>query len=83
MAGLENLPEDVKRLICAEVAASESQSLRQLWQVSRTWHAVTEPFVYRGLEWAVNLFAEGSLAKRDARRLAEDDVGNKYLEHVR
>jgi hypothetical protein len=83
MAGLENLPEDVKHLICAEVAAAEGQSLRQLWQVSRTWRAVAESFVYRDLEWGVILAEGDSSAKGDARRLVEDDVGKKYLQHAR
>ncbi|KAF2656479.1 hypothetical protein K491DRAFT_379976 [Lophiostoma macrostomum CBS 122681] len=82
MSSLESLPEDVKRLICDELAATESQSLRILWQVSRTWHAVAEPFVYRGLDWAVNL-GDGPSPKFDARRLVEDDVAKKYLEHAR
>lgn len=78
MATLQGLPEDVKRLICAEL--EKRQSVRSLWQVSRAWRAVAESFVYRGLALAVRL-REG--LGDDAKRLLEDDIASKYLEHAR
>ncbi|KAF2468411.1 uncharacterized protein BDR25DRAFT_305060 [Lindgomyces ingoldianus] len=79
MANLESLPEDVKRLICVEL--DKCQSVRPLWQVSKTWRAVAESFVYRGLAWAVTL--KDSSISDDAKRLFADDIVSKYLEHAR
>jgi len=80
MANMENLPEDVKRLIAGEL--DKCHSVRSLWQVSRTWRAVAESFVYRGLVWTVD--PKSSSIIDDAKRLSsDDDPVNKFLEHAR
>jgi hypothetical protein len=78
MATLQNLPEDVKRLVCAEL--EKVQSVRPIWQTSKTWRAAAEAFVYRGLTLAVS---SKEFLVEDAQRLIEDEVARKYLEHAR
>ncbi|CAI6339190.1 unnamed protein product [Periconia digitata] len=78
MTNLDDLPGDVKRLITAELYKSEADPA--IRKVSRVWHDLAEPFIYRGLAWAVDL----ETLKEDAKRLfTKDDLASKFLEYAR
>ncbi|KAJ4296353.1 hypothetical protein N0V90_006398 [Kalmusia sp. IMI 367209] len=80
MATLQNLPEDAKRLICEALYHESIELVRSLWQVSKAWRAVAEPFVYRGLALVV---VSKEAIKEDAKKLMENEFARKYLEHAR
>ena len=79
MTNSDSLPDDVKRLICAELIGT--QNLRSLWQVSSAWRAAAEPFVYRGLNWSIK-FGDAS-TDEDAGRLTGGGIEGKYLDFAR
>ncbi|CAI6340566.1 unnamed protein product [Periconia digitata] len=80
MSDLEGLPADVKSLIAAEL--HDSDSVKALRQVSRTWRAAAEPVFYRGMQWGVG--RNTSLVHDDLDRLLpDDDLTSKVLRYTR
>lgn len=82
MATLQTLPEDAKRMICIELYRENSDFVRPLWAVSKSWRAVAEAFVYRNL--VVRAVVDRNGVRRvHVDRITESDFIRKYMEHTR
>ena len=80
MASLDSLPIEMKQIITALLY--ECDSLLPLRQVSKIWYHLTEPYVYRGLAWAVD--PDRYSIREDAELLlCGDKFTSKFLKHAR
>ncbi|KAF7125669.1 hypothetical protein CNMCM5793_001908 [Aspergillus hiratsukae] len=77
---MDDLPFEIKRMICASAMETSRKSLQELSLVNRTWYQAAVPLLYDRLQ--LDLTTTEKL-QADVEQLLNHPLGKKYLQYLR